>query len=345
MAVRLDSFQTNPIPPEIFSERRKRTGKSRAVGDRGAGGDDAAKLQSKRPPPSTALVGKSDRLVDDAARDFLSRWRENKNRQTRRPRGKVGPERGHTGIALVRIVEYHEGLDSRPPEIAARQSGRVHPRRNLPAFFSRHRHLWYNRFMSGSFLYPIALDVRGRRCVVVGGGPVGRRKADALRDVGADVVILSLETTGPFAPEQLDGAFLAVAATDDPAVNATVAGAARERGVLLNLAAPGGDAESGDFAAMASVRRGSLVIGVTTGGAGPALSARLRRRLQEEYGPEWTMFVALLAEARIEAKVRFPDPTERADRLRALAEREEILEKLRAGDLDGALEEAARCLE
>ena len=199
--------------------------------------------------------------------------------------------------------------------------------------------------MSASFLYPIALDVTGRRCVVVGGGPVGRRKADALRDAGAEVSIISLETSGPFAPEHLDGAFLCVAATDSPEVNAQVASASRERGVLLNLAAPGTDeAEGGDFATMASVTRGSLVVGVTTGGAGPAVAARLKRKLQEEYGPEWTMYAALLAEARAELKKRHADPAERAERLRALAERESILEKLRLGDIDGALAEAAECL-
>ena len=199
--------------------------------------------------------------------------------------------------------------------------------------------------MSGTFLYPIALDVTGRHCVVVGGGAVGRRKADALRDAGATVSVVSLETVGPFSPEHLDGAFLCVAATDSPSVNAAVATAARERGVLLNLAAPGtDDAEGGDFVTMASVTRGSLVVGVTTGGAGPAVAARLRRRLQEEYGPEWTMYAALLAEAREEIKRRYPDADSRAERLRALAERETILDKLRAGDIEGALSEAAECL-
>ena len=199
--------------------------------------------------------------------------------------------------------------------------------------------------MSGSFLYPVALDLSGRRCVVVGGGAVGRRKAEALQAAGAEVFVVSLDTSGPFSPEHLDGAFLCVAATDDPEVNAMVARAARERGVLLNLAAPGTDeTEGGDFATMASVVRGSLAIGITTGGAGPAVAARLRRKLQEEYGPEWAMYTALLAEVRAEVQRRFPDPAERTERLRALAERESILEKLRAGDIDGALAEVAECL-
>jgi precorrin-2 dehydrogenase / sirohydrochlorin ferrochelatase len=198
--------------------------------------------------------------------------------------------------------------------------------------------------MDSAFLYPVALDVRGKRCVVVGAGPVGQRKAGALHEAGADVVTLSLETTGPFSETQLDGAFLVVAATDKPEVNEAVAQAARARGILLNLAAPGEETDGGDFATMASVRRGSLLVSVTTGGAGPALSARLKRQLQSELGPEWALFTALLAEVRVEAKKRIPDPAERARRLRTLAESTSILEKIRAGDLDSAMEEAASCL-
>ncbi len=198
--------------------------------------------------------------------------------------------------------------------------------------------------MDSVFLYPVALDVRGKRCVVVGAGPVGKRKTEALREAGADVVVLSLETTGPFVETQLDSAFLVVAATNRPEVNEAVACAARERGVLLNLAAPGEGTEGGDFATMASVRRGSLLLSVTTGGAGPALSARLRRELQSQFGPEWALFTALLSEVRHEAKRRIADPAERASRLRTLAESEQILEKIRAGDLDSAMEEAAACL-
>jgi precorrin-2 dehydrogenase/sirohydrochlorin ferrochelatase len=198
--------------------------------------------------------------------------------------------------------------------------------------------------MESLSLYPIALDLRGRRCVVVGGGAVGRRKAEALREAGADVHLLSLESTGPFEASQLDGAFLVVAATDDPEVNDSVAQAARAREALLNLAAPGTEAESGDFTTMATVRRGGLLLAVATGGAGPALSARLKQELQSQFGPEWALWVAVLAEVRQEARKRIADPEERARRLRVLAGRDDLLEKLRDGDIDGALQGAAACL-
>lgn len=198
--------------------------------------------------------------------------------------------------------------------------------------------------MTPSFLYPVALNLHGKTCVVVGDGAVGRRKAEALREAGATVTVLSLETTGPFVETQLDGAFLVVAATDNPAVNEAIANAAQERGILLNLAAPGEETDEGDFATMASVRRGSLLLAVTTGGAGPALSARLKKELHAQFGPEWALLTALLAEARAEAKKRIADPTERAERLRALASSETLLEKLRTGDFEGAMQETSECL-
>ncbi|MGC4042699.1 MAG: bifunctional precorrin-2 dehydrogenase/sirohydrochlorin ferrochelatase [Armatimonas sp.] len=198
--------------------------------------------------------------------------------------------------------------------------------------------------MEPSSLYPVALNLHGKTCIVVGGGSVGRRKADALREAGAEVTVLSLETTGPFEETQLEGAFLVVAATDDPAVNDAVAQAAHQRGVLLNLAAPGEETDEGDFATMASVRRGSLLLAVTTGGAGPALSARLKRELHTQFGPEWALLTALLAEARAEAKKRIADPAERTERLRALANSETLLEKLRTGDFEGAMQETGEHL-
>lgn len=198
--------------------------------------------------------------------------------------------------------------------------------------------------MTPSFLYPVALNLHGKLCVVVGNGAVGQRKAEALKEAGAEVAVLSLETTGPFVETQLEGAFLVVAATDNPTVNEAIANAARERGILLNLAAPGEETDEGDFATMASVRRGSLLLAVTTGGAGPALSSRLKKELHTQFGPEWALLTALLAEARAEAKKRITDPTERAERLRTLANSETLLEKLRTGDFEGAMQETTECL-
>lgn len=206
--------------------------------------------------------------------------------------------------------------------------------------------------MATTGLFPIALDLRGKRCVVVGGGAVGERRARALIEAGAEVVVVAPEllhesgaahVAAPFHPDHLDGAFLVIAATDRPEVNAAVAAAARARGLPVSLAAPGGDEDSGDFVTMAAVRRGDLLIAVTTGGAGPALAARLRRDLEAQFGPEWEPYIDLLREMRDMAKRQFAGE-QRTTALRRLAASDAVRARLAAGDAEGARREALACL-
>jgi precorrin-2 dehydrogenase/sirohydrochlorin ferrochelatase len=212
-------------------------------------------------------------------------------------------------------------------------------------------------------LFPMALDLHNKRCMVVGGGTVGARKVKALLEASATVVVVAPDISAEikeltenhsvtylpeaFSPTHLDSTFLVVAATDSPSVNAEVARAARERGVLLNLSASGDDSESGDFgdfATMATVRRGDLLLALTTGGAGPALTARLARQFGEQFGTEWAEYVSLLSEMRMAAKKQIADTAARTAALRRLAAADGIREKLAAGDRTAAREEALACL-
>ena len=147
-----------------------------------------------------------------------------------------------------------------------------------------------------TLLYPIFLDLSGRRCVVVGGGEVAGRKARGLLRAGADVVMISPEVkpgladlgfevhARPYRAGDLEGAFLAFTATDSREVNAAVAREARERGIPANVA----DRPSeGDFALPSTLRRGRLQVAVSTGGASPTLAKRIRVELEGLFGPEW----------------------------------------------------------
>ena len=165
------------------------------------------------------------------------------------------------------------------------------------------------------FAYPIALELTGRRCVVVGGGAVGERKARGLLAAGGRVLVITetatagleqLEAAGQvelvrrsYVPGDLAGAFLAVAATEDRATNAQVFAESESAGVLLNAV---DDPEHSHFAVPAIVRRGDLLLTVSTGGRAPALASRVRRRLEQHFGPEWGQVVALLGEAREDAR-------------------------------------------
>jgi precorrin-2 dehydrogenase/sirohydrochlorin ferrochelatase len=157
-------------------------------------------------------------------------------------------------------------------------------------------------------LYPIFLDLSGRRCVVVGGGEVADRKARKLLQARAEVVVISpevrpeLESVAaevhrrPYEEGDLEGAYLAFAATDSREVNAAVAREANERGVPVNVA----DRPSeGDFAVPSLVRRGRLQIAVSTGGASPTLARGIKGELEGLFGPEWAGIVEELHAARL----------------------------------------------
>ncbi len=156
-------------------------------------------------------------------------------------------------------------------------------------------------------LYPIFLDLSGRRCVVVGGGEVASRKARKLLQARARVVVISpeiqpdlesvaVEVHRRFYKEgDLEGAYLAFAATNSREANAAVAREAKERGIPVNVA----DRPSeGDFALPSTLRRGRLQVAVSTGGASPALARRIKDELEESFGPEWAALVEELHAAR-----------------------------------------------
>ena len=163
-------------------------------------------------------------------------------------------------------------------------------------------------------MVPIVLDLRGRTCLVVGGGPVGRRKADAALEGGADVHLVCLEPppadvpdrltwrTEPYRAGQLDGVSLAFAAAT-PEVNRQVVADARSRRVWVNSAT---DPEAGDFTLPAVGGRGRIRITVDTGGASPIISAYVRNTFEEQIDDALVAWADLLAEVRDEIAVGLP---------------------------------------
>jgi len=159
--------------------------------------------------------------------------------------------------------------------------------------------------------YPASLKVEGRKCVVVGTGRVGLRKARALVKCGARVIVIGRHERedataihdvglvelkeGSYTASDLEGAFVVVAATDEGEFNRLVARDARAAGALVNVV---DDPEHGDFIAPATVRRGGLALSVSTGGASPTLASKIRRRLEDDFGPEYSTLVDLLRRIR-----------------------------------------------
>jgi precorrin-2 dehydrogenase/sirohydrochlorin ferrochelatase len=190
------------------------------------------------------------------------------------------------------------------------------------------------------FAYPIMLDLAGRRALVVGGGEVALRKARALADAGARVRIVAPKLVAGFTEDgrfecvaaryekrHLEGARVAVAATDDEAVNRQVAQDARAAGVLVNVV---DRPELCDFIVPAQVRRGDLLIAISTSGAAPALAKRLRERLEKEFGPEYATYLAVLREVREDLKQRNLAPEVRRRLFERLTE-DDLLAAARQG--------------
>jgi precorrin-2 dehydrogenase/sirohydrochlorin ferrochelatase len=159
--------------------------------------------------------------------------------------------------------------------------------------------------------FPINLDIRGRPVVVVGGGAVAARKCSALLEAGANITVIAPAfdaqlramhdqrkitcLTRQFARGDLAGAYLVFAVTDNDTVNQAVAEEARDHAILADVAdAP----DQGAFTMPASVRRGKLLLTVSTGGASPALARRIREELEERYGTEYATALELLARLR-----------------------------------------------
>jgi len=208
--------------------------------------------------------------------------------------------------------------------------------------------------MPGVSGLPVNLLVRGRRVVVIGAGRVAARKIEPLLDLGAEVHVIAPAVGAEvrawadqgrcslaereFAPGDLEGAWLAFTATDDPAVNAAVHAEGEAARLWVNSA---DDPANCSFTMMSVVRRSDLVVAVGTGGRSPALAAHLRRLLNEELGPEYEVLLDLLSEAR-EAWRASGRSTESADWQRAFDSG--IVDLVRAGRVAEAKELLNSCL-
>ncbi|MDA3005179.1 MAG: bifunctional precorrin-2 dehydrogenase/sirohydrochlorin ferrochelatase, partial [Actinomycetota bacterium] len=166
----------------------------------------------------------------------------------------------------------------------------------------------------GRDLYPVFLDLTDRPVVVVGGGAVATERAAKLAAHGARVLLVSPQITPALAemvadgrvtlhrarayePGDLDGAVLVVAATSDRQVNQQVRDHALAAGAQVNVA----DDPAGSTAVIpALMRQGDLAVAITTGGASPVVSRRIREDLEQRFGPGWAGLLALLAETRDE---------------------------------------------
>jgi precorrin-2 dehydrogenase/sirohydrochlorin ferrochelatase len=169
--------------------------------------------------------------------------------------------------------------------------------------------------------YPMMIELEGKRCVVVGGGKVAYRKVSSLLSCGAKVVVISPELGEKLSEyalmekieyiprryeskEDLRGAFLVFSATGDPETDERVVKDAAKLNLLVNVAS---SKRGGNFITPATLRRGGLLIAISTSGVSPALSRRIKIELERLYGEEYEAVVNLIADVRAILKFRIKD--------------------------------------
>jgi uroporphyrin-III C-methyltransferase/precorrin-2 dehydrogenase/sirohydrochlorin ferrochelatase len=187
--------------------------------------------------------------------------------------------------------------------------------------------LWFSktfkRSSSMDFL-PIFLNIRGRSCLVVGGGEVATRKVALLREAGGDVTVVAPELCrslselfesgdirfrqGRFREDDLDNSVAVIAATDDEQVNREVSELAKQRGIPVNVV---DNPQLCSFIMPSIIDRSPVQIAVSTGGASPVLARQLRARLETLIPAAYGRLGAILEEYREKAKATFANVDQR----------------------------------
>ncbi len=159
--------------------------------------------------------------------------------------------------------------------------------------------------------YPVNLDIRGRNCLVAGGGAVGTRKVQTLLECGASVKVVSPEANRRlqqlaeqgkivlarkrYASRDLEGMFLVIGATNDQELNRRIYQDAQRCGCLCNIA---DQPRLCNFILPSVVQRGDLTISISTSGRSPAFAKHLRLELEKRFGEEYGVFLELMGAVR-----------------------------------------------
>ncbi len=181
-------------------------------------------------------------------------------------------------------------------------------------------------------LYPIFLKLQGHRVLIVGGGQIAEEKAEAVLRSATDVTVLAPQLTPrlqlwaqqglvkhaaeEYRPGSACGYFLVIAATDSEQVNHAVYAEAKADGALCNAV---DDPAYCDFYAPAVVNRGDFQIAISTGGNSPALAQQVRKKLEQEFGPEYGPWTAWLGRMRAKLRAVLPPSERRKELLHLLA--------------------------
>lgn len=182
-----------------------------------------------------------------------------------------------------------------------------------------------------AFTYPICLKLENKKCAVVGAGKVAQRKINTLLQQKAQVVVIAPQLAPELAEksdsfiwikdcyraEYLKDAFLVIAATDKRAINHEIAVYCEQNNILVNVV---DEPDESSFIVNSYFTKGELLVAVSTGGASPALSRRIRLDLEKNIADEYADILKIIAEARAEAMIKITDSEKRREFLQSLGQ-------------------------
>lgn len=194
--------------------------------------------------------------------------------------------------------------------------------------------------------FPILLKLENKVCLVVGGGQVAERRIASLLEAKAKVKVVSPTLTETlrrwadegrieavernYEPADQSNVYMVVAATDSGDVNDEVCRRAAADGRLVNMAER---PELGDFIVPSVVRRGKLVIAVSTLGASPSVAASIRRQIETSFGEEYEVYLDFLSEFRLKVQELVKDTKQRQEWFRAVLQAD-LLDRIRRGEFE-----------
>jgi precorrin-2 dehydrogenase/sirohydrochlorin ferrochelatase len=201
-------------------------------------------------------------------------------------------------------------------------------------------------------MVPLMIDFKDKPVVILGGGNVGLRKAKIFCRAGARVRVISKEFAKGFDAlpvdklkvsslddlRVLDGAFIVIAATDDPDMNSRISRACKQKAIMCNSV----DNQESEVYLPSIMTRGALTICISTKGESPALSRMARLEIEKIIGPEWGRMAALQAEVRSRLKSSARSQSSRSKVIYKVLDDPDIWKALEAGDLKRARGLAAK---
>lgn len=169
--------------------------------------------------------------------------------------------------------------------------------------------------------FPFFIDIEGKKCLIAGGGNVALRKIEKLLPFGADITVVAPKICGEiraisgvahvereFAPDDINGAFLVIGATDNEAVNAEIYRLCTEKNILVNIV---DDKEKCGFIFPALVKKGDVSIGISSSGKSPIFSRHIKQKIDDLLTEEELKTQEILAKIREKAKQTFETENER----------------------------------